>query len=133
MTMGRKSEDPAVRPDRRGPIGTLILAPLLLGLAGACILVSWRLRGAEGLYGSITGIAIGTGIALMAGLLRRKVGAASGPKMVKALMMSVCASFGLFLVAALAVGLLWRSALAPVLLSALAIHLTVLFSEASRW
>ncbi len=129
MVEGMVREDDARAPARRPGF---LLAAIVTPLVAAMLFVSWRLMGSLGLRGAMAGIAIGGSIALVGHRLREKVHAAQGPKMVRALMLSVVVSMGLFLAAALVVGLAWREAAAPALLCALGIYLAVSFHDAAR-
>ncbi len=108
-----------------------LLAAILVPLAAGLLLASWKWRGTEGLAGSAVGLGIGGSIALAGGLLRRKAWTETGHRMVQALMLSVAVSFGLFVAATIAVGLLWREAAAPVILTALGIYVAATIVSAA--
>jgi hypothetical protein len=108
----------------------VILAAVLIPLAGAIVLGFWRWQGAVGLAGSAAGVAVGGAISLVGQLLRRRAWTVTGPKLVQTMMLSLCASFSLFIGAALLAVLLAREAAPAVLLTAFGIFLAVSLVDA---
>lgn len=123
------------RRDGRGGKGpgqggrALTLVCLFLATSALSAFGFWKWRGGPGLHGALLGIALGGAIAIVGHFLRRRARVAQGAKVVSAMMLATFSSFGLFLVAALLTAVVWPRAIAPVLLSALAVYLTVSFHE----
>ncbi len=115
-----------------GAPGRRWLRPVAVALpvAGLMVFAFWRANGELGLSGSLAGIAVGGVIAFVGTTLRHRAASMEGPKAVTGLLASVFADFALFGVAALICALAWREAAAPVLLSALAVFMSVSFVEA---
>lgn len=108
----------------------LFLGAILLAVAGASVIGFWKHQGVLGLRGSLAGLLLG-GLAASAGLLlRRRIWSARGPKVVREMMLSLVASFGIFTGGAVILALAWREGAMAVLLTALGIYLTVSLFEA---
>lgn len=108
----------------------LLPAAVVLPVAALMVFAFWKTQGPLGLSGSLTGVAVGGGIAFVGLTLRGRAASAEGPRAVTGLLASVFADFALFGAAALVCALVWREAAAPVLLSALAVFLSASFAEA---
>lgn len=124
--MAPEEQDSHAAPRGRG---ALLFCGLAIAVAGLAALLSWLAGGAVGLGGALLGLAVGGAIAGVGYLLRRRARSASGPRVVSAMMIATFASFGMFLVAAVGIGIFWREAAAPAILTALAIYLSASFYE----
>ena len=107
------------------------LPAVLLVLVGAVFVAGfWNWKGACGLAGSLAGLGLGAAAAASGHFLRRRALTETGPKMVQAMMASICASFGIFIGAAVVLSLLWKEGAAPALLTALGAYLAWTLAEA---
>jgi hypothetical protein len=111
---------------------TFAFGAAIAAAAALLILGCWRWKGDVGLAGSAVGAGLGTAIALVGLLLRRRARAARGTRIVPAMLASIVATFVLFLAVALGVALTAKAAAAPVLLAALGVYLAASFADAFR-
>jgi len=134
MSPGGRDGIPGTGPDSAmGVTGTgksaWVLGGLLACAAALCLFGFFRTRGPAGLAGAAVGLAAGASISFLGHALKKRARSAGGPKLLASLLLATFASFGLFILLAVLVGVYFQQFSAPVLLSALAVYLIVLFGE----